>query len=126
MSRSDRLDGSGGTSESTGLMAFAARGFVIGPGGEIIAVVHWRDSGWQRQNFEAVAREFEVADDLGAQQADDVAEFGETIAGEDFFGDGRTADDFAAFEHHHFFLGASKVCSRDKPVVPGADDDCVV
>ena len=94
-------EGSGGTSAEHGLIAFAARAItrpysseasaslwrvaidfparqvVIVPGGEIVAIVHRRDRARQRQDFQPVLRQFEVADDLRPQQADDVRELGE-------------------------------------------------
>ena len=71
-------------------------------------------------------RQFEVADDLRAQQADDVGELGEAIAGKDLLGHRRAADDVAAFQDHHLLAGARQIGAGDQAVVAGADDDRVV
>ncbi len=104
----------------------AARLVVIVPRGQIVAVVHRRDRARQRQDLQAVPRQFQVADDLRAQQADHVGEFGEAIAGEDLLGDRRAADDVAALEDHHLLAGARQIGAGDQAVVAGADDDRVV
>ncbi len=104
----------------------AARQVVIGPCGEIVAVVHRRHRARQRQDLQAVTRQFQVADDLRAQQADDVGEFGEAIAGKDFLGHRGAADDVAPFQDHDLLAGARQVGAGDQAVVAGADDDRVV
>ena len=71
-------------------------------------------------------RQFEVADDLGPQQAHHVGELAETVAREDLFGDGGATHDLAPLEHDDFLAGARKVRGRDHAVVAGADDDSVV
>ena len=103
-----------------------ARQVVVVPAGQVVAVVHRRDRARQRQDLQAVPRQFEVADDLRAQQADDVRELAEAIAREDFGGHRGAADDFAPFEHDDLLAGAREVGGRDQAVVAGADDDGVV
>ena len=104
----------------------AARQVVVVPGGEVVAVVHRRDRARQRQDLQAVPRQFEVADDLRPQQADDVGELAEAVAGEDLLGDRGAADDLAPLEHDDLLARARQVGAGDQAVVAGADDDRVV
>jgi hypothetical protein len=99
---------------------------VIVPAGKVVAVVEWRDRARQRQDLEPVPRQFEVADDLGPQQAHHVGELAEAVAREDFFGDGGAADDLAPLEDDYLLAGAREVRGRDHAVVAGANDDSVV
>ena len=66
----------------------AARLGVVVDAPEVIAVGHRRERAVERKNLEAVARQVQLADDLGAQQRDDVRTHGEPEAGEDLFRDG--------------------------------------
>jgi len=45
-----------------------------------------------------VARQVELANDLGAKEGDDVGALGEQEAGDDLFGDGGTAEDVETLE----------------------------
>ena len=85
---------------------FAMRLAVIVHAPQVIAAGHGREGAVERKDFEAVAREVEVADDLGPQQRDDVRADGELEAREDFFGAGRAAENVAAFEHENFLSRA--------------------
>jgi hypothetical protein len=80
----------------------------------------------ERQDIEAVFRELQVANDLGAQQGHDVREDAEAEAREQLLGDGRAAQDLALFEDESLQSGASEVCRADQAVVAAADDDRVV
>ena len=80
----------------------------------------------KRENFEAVAREIEVADDLRPQQRHHVRADGELESGEDFFGAGSAAENVAAFEHQNFLSGALEIRGIDEAVVAAADNDYVV
>ena len=93
---------------------------------QIIAAGHGRERAVERKNFEAVAREIEVADDFRPQQRDHVGADGKLEAGEDFFGAGRAAENVAAFEHQNFLSGARQVGGVDQAVVAAADYDDVV
>ncbi len=93
---------------------------------QVIAAGHGREGAVERENFEAVAREIEVADDFRPQQRDDVRADGELEAGKDFFGAGRAAENVAAFEHENFLSGAREVGGVDEAVVAAADYDYVV
>ena len=54
----------------------------VAPAGEIVAVVERRDRALERQDLQAVPRQFEIADDLRPQQAHDVREHRELEARE--------------------------------------------
>ena len=69
--------------------------------------------------------QFELTDDLGAQQADHVGELGEFEAREDLLCHRRAADDVPALEHHHLLPGPRQVSRGHQAVVPAADDDGV-
>src|SRR5207237_10176303 len=74
----------------------AARLVGVRPAGEVVAIVERRDGALERQDLETVRGEIEVANALGAQQADDVREDGELEAGITLFRDSGTADTRAA------------------------------
>ena len=73
-----------------------------------------------------MARQIELADDLGPQQRDDVRADGELEAGEDLFGDRRAAEHVAPLEHEHLAPRARQIGGGDQAVVAAADDDDVV
>ena len=93
---------------------------------EIIAAGHGGERAVERKNFEAVAREIEVADDFRPQQRDYVRADGKFEAGKNFFGAGGAAENVAAFEHQNFLSGAGEVGGVDEAVVAAADHDYVV
>ena len=80
----------------------------------------------ERQDVEAVLRQLELADDLRAEQADDVAGDAEPEAREDLLGDRRAAEDVALLEDDRPQAGAGEVGGADEAVVATADDDRVV
>ena len=73
-----------------------------------------------------MARKIELADDFRAEERDHVGTFGEEKAGDDFFGDGGTAEDVAAFEDQDFFAGLGQIGCVGEAIVTAADDDHVV
>ena len=93
---------------------------------EVITAGHRRERAIERQNLEAVAREIEVADDLGPEQGDDVRADGEFESRKDLFGDRGAADEVPAFEDEHFSAGARQICGGGEAVVARADHDRVV
>jgi len=93
---------------------------------EIIAAGHGRERAVEREDFQAVARKIEFANDFGAKKRDDVRTFGEKKTGEDFFGDSGAAQNVAAFEDDNLLAGLGEVCGVDQAVVATADDDNVV
>src|SRR4029079_16474917 len=82
-----------------GARYLASRLVRVGPASEIVAVIERRDRALERKDLQSVRRQVEVADDLGPEQAHDVREHGELEAGNDFLGDGGTADERATLEH---------------------------
>ena len=79
-------------------LELAARLAMIILAPEVIAVGHGCHRAVERQNFQAVAREIEIANNFGAKQRDDVRKNGKFEAGDDFFGDGGAAEDVTLFE----------------------------
>jgi hypothetical protein len=92
----------------------------------MITIEHGGEGTVEREDFEAVAREIEFANDFGAEEGDYVGAFGEEEAGNDFFRDGGAAENVAAFEDENLFAGFGKIRGVDKAIVAAADDDCVV
>ena len=78
---------------------FAAGFGVIVHAPQVIAVGHGRKRAVERQNFQAVARKIELANDFRAKQRDDVRAFGEKKAGDDFFGNSGAAENVAALQN---------------------------
>ena len=105
---------------------FAMRAAVIVHAPEIVAAGHGREGAVERQDFEAVARQVEVADDFRPQQRDHVRADRELEARVDLFGDGGAAEHVAALEHENFLAGLGQVGGVDQAVVAAADHDDVV
>ncbi len=93
---------------------------------QVIAVRHRRQRAVERQQLHAVARQIELADDLGPQQRHHVRADRELEAGKHLFGDGGAAEHVPALEHEHLASRAGEVGGAGQPVVPAADDDRVV
>src|SRR5579863_7756259 len=92
---------------------------------EIVAV-EWRERAIQRKYFETVARQVELADDLGPKQGDDIGADGKLEAGKHLFGDRRAAQHVPALEHQNLLPGARQIRGVDQTVVSATDDDRVV
>ena len=107
-------------------LEFAARLGMIVDAPEVIAVGHGRHGAVERKNFQAVAREVEVADDFRAEKRDDVGKNGELESGNDFFSDGGAAENVAALENQNFLARAGEIGRVYKAVVAAADDNDVV
>ncbi len=104
----------------------APRVVVVGPLREIVAVEHRRHGALERQDVQAVARQIEIADDLGPQQAHHVREHREGEAREDLPAHRGAAHLVGLLEHEHALAGAREVGRVHQSVVPAADDDRVV
>ena len=104
----------------------ASRLVVIVDAPQVIAVGHRRERAVERQQLHAVARQIELADDLGSQQRDDVGADRELESGKHFLGDGRAAEHVAPLEHDDLAARAREIRRARQPVVPAADDDRVV
>ena len=66
---------------------------------QVVAVRHRREGAVERQDFQAVARQIEIADDLRPEQRHHVRADREAEARKHLLGDRRAADDVAALEH---------------------------
>src|SRR3970282_1004280 len=73
-----------------------------------------------------VTRQVQLADDLGPQQRDDVAEDREPEARVDLLGDGRAAEHVALLEDERPEAAAGEVGGADQAGVASADPDGVV
>ena len=93
---------------------------------QIVAAGHGSESAVERQDFQAMAGQIEVANDLRAQQRDYVGAHRELESGKDFFGDGGAAEHVTTLQHQNFLTGAGQVGGRGEAVVASSDDDCVV
>ena len=91
-----------------------------------VVVLERRERAVEGQDVEAVLRQVELADDLGAEQADDVARDAEPEAREDLLGHRRAAEQVALLEDDGLQAGPGEVGGADEPVVTAADDDRVV
>src|SRR5690349_19748461 len=99
---------------------------VVAPLREIIAVRQRRERAFEGQNMQAVARQIEIANDLGSQQAHDIREHRKPEPRKDLFTDRCAADDFALFEYEHASAGSCEVSRAHETVVSAADDDGIV
>ena len=77
-----------------------------------------RERALERQDVQAVARQLEVADDLGPQQAHHVGVHGKPEAGKDLLGHRRAAHALAALEHQHALAGAGEIRGALRPLWP--------
>jgi hypothetical protein len=93
---------------------------------EAVAVGHGGHGAVERENFQAVAREIEIANDFWSKQRDYVGENREFKSGDDFFGDGGATQDVTFFEDQDFFAGLGEVGRVHEAVVATADYDDVV
>jgi hypothetical protein len=91
-----------------------------------LALVERRERTVEREDVETVAWQVELADDLGPQQRNDVAEDREPKAREELLGDRRTAEDMPLLEHDCPHPGPRQVRGADEPVMATADHDRVV
>src|SRR5258708_18414590 len=93
---------------------------------KVIAAGHGREGAVEREDFKAVAREIEFANDLGAEKRDHVRTFRKKKTGDDFFGDGGATENMAAFQDDDLLPCFGEIRGVDQAVVAAADDDNVV
>jgi hypothetical protein len=93
---------------------------------EVIAAGHRRERSVERQDLETAARQVELADDLRAEQRDDIRADGKLEPGKDLFGDRRTTEHMAPLEDEHLAPRTGEVGRGGQPVVAAADHDDVV
>ena len=113
-----------------GVLLGPAAQFAHGPavvvGAPQVVVVERRQRAVDRQHLKAVPRQLQFANDLRPQQADDIRSDTELEAGKDLFGDGRAAQDLAAFQDDDAAACSRQIGRRRQPVVAATDDDGVV
>jgi hypothetical protein len=93
---------------------------------EVVAARHRRERPVERQDLQAVTRQVEVADDLGAQQRDDVGADRVLEARVDLLGDRGAAQHVPALEDEDLPARAREIRGAHEAVVAAADDDDVV
>ena len=104
-----------------------AMGFaVIVDSPKIVATRHRSKRAIERQNFQTMAGQIEVANDLWSQQRDDVGAHGKLESRKDFFGDGRASEHVASLKHENFLSCTRQIGSSGEAVVTCADHDSVV
>ena len=104
----------------------AACSGVIAAAKKIIAVRQRRKRAVERNDFEIVFRQFELADHFGTQQAHDIGANRIFKSRIDLFGHRRAAEHMAALEHQNFLPCFGQIGGAGEAVVAGADDDRVV
>ena len=93
---------------------------------EIIPAGHGSERTVEGQNFKAAAGKVEVANNLRAEERDDVGADRELESGENFFGDRRAAEHVTALEHEDLLPRAREICGVSEAIVASADHDGVV
>ena len=93
---------------------------------KIIPIGHWREGSIQRQNFQSMARQVQVANNLRTQQRHNVRAHGKLEARHDFFGARSAAQHMPALQHEHLLAGSSQIGSIDQAIVASANHDHVV
>src|SRR5213595_3076498 len=73
-----------------------------------------------------MSRQIEFANDLRAQQRNDVRTDGKFEAGKDFFGYRGASQHVTTFEHQHALAGTREIRCIHEAVVAAADDDTIV
>ena len=104
----------------------AARQVVVIPCGEIIAVFRWREGAGQRQDLQSMLGQFQITDDLRAQQAHHVRKLGELVPGKISSVTAAPPTICLRSSTTTFLPARARYARSDQSVVPTADDDCVV
>ena len=104
----------------------APRLVVIVDAPQVVAVRHRRERAVERQQLHAVARQIELANDLGRSSETTYEQTENLKPGKHLFGDRRAAEHVPPLEHEHFPARARKIRRARQPVVPAADHDRVV
>ena len=103
-----------------------ARLGVIARAEQMVAVGHRCERAVQRDDFEIVLRQLEIADHFRSQQADDVGAYGIFKPRIDLLGHSGAAEHMAPFQDEDFFTGFGEIGGAGQAVVATADDDCVI
>ena len=101
--------------------------FLVGPQQERATVGKWGEGRWAPgQHGKAMTFQFEIPDDLRAQEAVDVRRGRHLEPGPQLLGGTGAAQNLAAFEDHNLKAGPGGIGRGDESVVPTADNDQVV
>ena len=93
---------------------------------EVVAAGHRRKGAIEWQDLQTMPRQIEFANDLRAEQGNDVRTDREPESGKNFFRHTRATEHVPALEHEHTLARARQVRSIYQTVVATADDDDVV
>ena len=104
----------------------ASGAILVAPLRQILAVRKRCDGAFERKHLESVPWQFEVTDDLRAQQTDHVREDREREPGQRLLAHRRAADAFASLQHQDATARLPEIRSGDQSVVAAAHDDDVV
>ena len=99
---------------------------LVPPARQRAPVEQRREGAVERDELEPEARQVELADDVGPEQADDVGADREGEARVELLAHRRAAQDVAPLEHEHLAPGPGQVGGAGEAVVAAADDDRVV
>ncbi len=110
-----------------GVFGDGAAGFgVVVDAPEVFSLEHGSESAVERKDFQAVARQIEIANDFRAEERNYVRTNGKLEAGENFFGYCCAAQDITLFEDENLFACAGEIGRVDQAIVAAADYDYVV
>src|SRR5574340_1527683 len=104
----------------------APRNIMVVPQPQVIAILHGCEGGRQRQDAQAMLWQLQLADDLRAQQAYHVREFGELKTWKNLLGHRRAANEMPPLQDHHLFAGLCEVCSSHQAIVAPTNNDHII
>ena len=91
-----------------------------------VVVVERRERTVERQDLEAVLRQLELSDNLGAEERDHIRRHAEPKAGKNLLGHRCPAEHVTPLEYDDLEAGPREVGRSYQPVVPAADHHDVV
>ena len=105
---------------------FLSRQRRVGPAAQGATVRERQEGRLERDHLQAEARQLQVTDDPGSQEAHHVRTHGVLEAGIDLFADRRSTKDVPLLENQDLASGLGQVGGARKSVVASADNDRVV
>src|ERR1051325_2167542 len=93
---------------------------------QVVAVQHRRERAIERQNFQTVSRQIELANDLRAQQGNDVGANRKLEAGKNFFRYRGAAKHVSSLKYQHALARARQVSGIDQSVVTATNNNDVI
>src|SRR6267154_4735897 len=93
---------------------------------QMISVGHRRERAVERQNLQAMTRQIQFANDLRAEQGNDVRTNRELETRKDFLGHRGAAQHMPSFEYEHTFARARQIRGINQAVVAAADYNDVI